>query len=106
MKDFIDRRHRRTHGRTPPGVPRDPPANARGGCSATGDPVIECLFRGYARCAEAEHRLDGCVSDEERLVLEEHLKRVKRELQQILDDYVDARIERWLVGHPDAEKLA
>ena len=106
MKDYIDRVHRRTHGRTAPDVPHDPQVNARCGRSGIDEPIIESLFRGYARCAEAEDRLNGCVSDDERLVLEEHLKRVKRELQQVLDHYVDERIQTWLVGHPDAEQLS
>jgi hypothetical protein len=72
-----------------------------GRCSMIEDPIVEVLFRGFSRCGEAEDRMNGCVSDDERLVLEEHLKRVKRDLQQELDTYVDARVQKWLAGHAE-----
>ena len=66
--------------------------------SARGDDelVIEVLFRGFARCMEAERQLDKCVSDRELELAREQLCRVKLELQQVLDEYVDSRIGRWL----------
>ena len=105
MKDHIHGfRRRRTHGGIAADAPSDPQLNARFARGAVDEPIIGCLFRGYARCAEAEARLSGCASDDERLVLEAQLNHVKRELQQLLDDYVDARIQRWLAGHPEAER--
>ena len=57
--------------------------------------VIELLFRGFARSLEAERRLNECVSDREADLAREQLCRVKLELQQVLDEYVDSRIGRW-----------
>jgi hypothetical protein len=81
------------------GDSRIPPGVFTGRCSLVEEPIVESLFRGFSRWGEAEERLNGCVSDDERLVLEEHLKRVKRELQQQLDTYVDGRVQQWLAGH-------
>ena len=60
--------------------------------------VIEVLFRGFARCMEAERRLDECVTDRDLDLAREQLCQVKLELQQVLDGYVDSRIGRWLGG--------
>ena len=99
MKHQTDERHGRREGEH--ADPLIPPGAFIGRCSLIEEPIVEVLFRGFSRCGEAEERRNGCVSDDERLVLEEHLKRVKRELQQELDTYVDARVQQWLAGHAE-----
>jgi hypothetical protein len=58
-------------------------------------PFIEVLYRGFVRCMEAERHLDVCVSDHDLELAQQQLSRAKLELQQALDDYVDARIQQW-----------
>ena len=98
MKHQADTRHGAQERRPEPVDPLIPPRPFTGRFSLVEEPIVECLYSGFSRCGEAEERLSGCVSDDERLVLEEHLKRVKRELQEDLDRYVDSRVARWFDG--------
>jgi hypothetical protein len=69
------------------------------------DLFIETLFRGFARCTEAEGRLDACVSDHELELAQQQITHVKLELQQALDSYTDSRIQMWLGARSGAERL-
>ena len=63
--------------------------------------MIDVLFHGFARCMEAERRLDECASNREIELAREQLCQVKLELQQVLGEYVDSRIGRWLGARAD-----
>jgi hypothetical protein len=79
-------------------------AAAQHTCDLGNDLFVDTLFRGFARCMDAEARLDECVSERDLELAREQLCRVKLELQQALDDYTDARIRRWL-GAPSLREL-